>query len=33
MKPGSWPPPRPEGVTMLRMQNTFAVPAAFSPLR
>jgi hypothetical protein len=33
MKPGSWPPPRHPDVTMLRMQNTFAVPAAFSPLR
>ena len=33
MKPGSWPPPRAEGVVMHRMQNTFAVPAAFSPLR
>lgn len=33
MKPGSWPPPRPEGVTNQRMQNTFAVPASFSPLR
>jgi hypothetical protein len=33
MKPGSWPPPRLPGVTMLRMQNTFAVPAAISPLR
>jgi hypothetical protein len=33
MKPGSWPPPRHPSVTMHRMQNTFAVPAAFSPLR
>ena len=30
---GIWPPPRAEGVVMQRMQNTFAVPAAFSPLR
>lgn len=30
---GVWPPPRAEGVVMQRMQNTFAVPAAFSPLR
>ena len=33
MKPGVWPPPRPEGVVMQRMENKFAVPASFSPLR
>ncbi|MBL8674613.1 MAG: NIPSNAP family protein [Rhodospirillales bacterium] len=33
MKPGSWPPPRGEGVVMHRMENCFAVPAKFSPLR
>jgi hypothetical protein len=33
LKPGSWPPPRPEGVVMHRMVNTLAIPAAFSPLK
>lgn len=33
MKPDVWPPPRAPGVVMQRMQNTFAVPAKFSPLR
>ena len=33
MKPGSWPPPRHESVTLHRQQSTFAVPAKFSPLR
>jgi len=33
MKPGSWPPPRPEGIVMHRMVNTLAIPAAFSPLK
>lgn len=33
MKPGSWPPPRGEGVVMHKMENCFAVPAKFSPLR
>ncbi|MBM3649464.1 MAG: NIPSNAP family protein [Alphaproteobacteria bacterium] len=33
MKPGLWPPPRPEGVTLLKQESIFAAPAAFSPLR
>ena len=33
MKPGVWPPPRPEGGAPLRQTSTFAVPAAFSPLK
>ena len=33
MKPGQWPPPRPEGVTLLKQTSTFAVPAKWSPLR
>ena len=33
MSTGVWPPPRAEGVVMQRMQNTFVVPAEFSPLR
>jgi hypothetical protein len=33
LKPGSWPPPRPEGIVMHRMVNTLAIPAAFSPLK
>ena len=30
---GIWPPPRPEGGAPLRQNSTFAVPAAFSPLK
>ena len=33
MKPGVWPPPRPEGGAPLRQTSTFAVPVAFSPLK
>ena len=33
MKPGQWPPPRPEGVVLHRQTSTFAVPAPWSPLR
>jgi hypothetical protein len=33
MKPGVWPPPRGEGVVLHKQQNTFAIPAKFSPLR
>jgi hypothetical protein len=33
MKPGQWPPPRAEGVVLLRQESTFAVPAKWSPLR
>jgi len=33
MKPGVWPPPRPENGAPLRQTSTFAVPAAFSPLK
>ncbi|CAN5854124.1 NIPSNAP family protein [soil metagenome] len=33
MKPGIWPPPRAEGVTLLKQENLFAVPASFSPSR
>jgi hypothetical protein len=33
MKPGQWPPPRPEGVTLLKQTSTFAVPASWSPLK
>lgn len=33
MKPGVWPPPRHESVTLHRQASTFAVPASFSPLR
>ena len=33
MKPGSWPPPRGEGVVLHKQTSTFAVPAKFSPLR
>src|SRR5262245_24941733 len=30
---GAWPPPRPEGVAPLKQQNTFAIPAKWSPSR
>jgi hypothetical protein len=33
MKPGVWPPPRHESVTLLKQENKFAVPASWSPLR
>ncbi|WP_421994523.1 NIPSNAP family protein [Reyranella sp.] len=33
MKPGQWPPPRPDGVNLLKQENCFAVPASWSPLR
>ena len=33
MKPGAWPPPRPDGVTLLKQESVFAVPASFSPLK
>ena len=33
MKPGIWPPPRAEGVTLHKQESTFAVPASWSPLR
>ena len=33
MKPGQWPPPRGEGVVLHKQENTFAVPAKWSPSR
>jgi hypothetical protein len=33
MKPGQWPPPRPDGVGPLKQTNTFAIPAKWSPSR
>jgi hypothetical protein len=33
MKPGQWPPPRAEGVVLHKQQNTFAIPAPWSPSR
>ena len=33
MKPGQWPPPRHESVTLLKQESKFAVPASWSPLR
>ena len=33
MKPGIWPPPRADGVTLLKQESLFAVPASFSPSR
>ena len=33
MKPGQWPPPRPEGINLLKQESKFAVPASWSPLR
>jgi hypothetical protein len=30
---GVWPPPRHESVTLLKQQNTLAIPASYSPLR
>jgi NIPSNAP len=33
MKPGQWPPPRHESVTLHKQTSTFAVPAKWSPLR
>ena len=32
MKPGQWPPPRHESVTLHKQTSTFAVPAKWSPL-
>jgi hypothetical protein len=33
MKPGVWPPPRPDDVVPHQQTSTFAVPASWSPLR
>jgi len=33
MKPGQWPPPRHESVTLHKQTSTFAIPASWSPLR
>jgi hypothetical protein len=33
VKPGVWPPPRPENGAPLRQTTTIAIPAAFSPLK